>query len=108
MLTTEIKGSATVFRRDYDGRALYSIGLSQKKTDGTWENGYMNAQFRKGVEVDDKTKIKVTRAWLKFYKKNGVTVPYIFVSDFELEEGSKLKPIEAPSGFEQIQEDVPF
>ena len=49
MLKTEITGQVMIFAKEYQERTFYSMGLSKKKQDGTYENGYMNVGFRKGV-----------------------------------------------------------
>ena len=72
-----------IFKNEKDGKVSYSIGLSKKKEDGTYENGYMMCQFRNGVEVEDKTDIYIKEAWLTFYKKDKITVTYIFINKFE-------------------------
>ena len=74
----------TIFRNEYEGKISYSIGLSKKKEDGSFENGYMPIRFKKGTELKDKTKIKIKEAWLDFYKADKRTVPYIFINKFEM------------------------
>jgi hypothetical protein len=72
-----------VFRKEYEGNVFYSLGLSKKRQDGTYENGYMPCQFKKGVSLEDKTKIYLKSSWLTFYKKEKQTIPYIFINEFE-------------------------
>ena len=78
-----------IFKREYQGNTFYSVGLSKKKQDGTYDNGYMSCQFKKGVSLEDKTKIYIKHAWLSFYLKDipdsesKQTMPYIFINDFE-------------------------
>lgn len=73
-----------IFRKEYEDKVSYSIGLSKKREDGTYERGYMPVRFRKGIELKDKTKIKIKDAWLDFYKIDKRTIPYIFINNFEL------------------------
>lgn len=74
-----------IFRNNYQDRVFYSMGISKKLQDGTYENGSINCQFKKDVEIQDRTKIKIKEAWLTFYKdKDKKTVPYIFVNQFEI------------------------
>lgn len=73
-----------VFRKDFDGRPIYSIGLSRKDKNGEYIKGYITANFKDGVDIPDKSKIKINNAWLSFYKKENTTIPTIFVSDFEI------------------------
>lgn len=64
---------AKVFRKEYDGRASYSVGVSGKK----FENGhqldeyvtaYLNANFPRGNAPSDKAMINITRAFLTTYE----------------------------------------
>lgn len=74
-----------IFKQTNDYGTFYSVGLSRKNQDGTYTNGYMPVKFKKDVAVEDKTKIKIKKAWLDFYKNNQkATVPYIFISEFEV------------------------
>ena len=75
----------TIFRNEYEGKVSYSMGLSKKKEDGSFENGYIPVRFRKDTELKDKTKIKIKEGWLDFYKAaDKRTVPFIFINKFEM------------------------
>lgn len=104
MLKSEFTGECMVFAKEYNGKIFYSVGLSKKKQDGEYENGYMDVTFKKGVEVPNKTKINIIKGWLTFYiNKDKRTVTQIFISEFE----SEAQDI--PSGFSQISDDeLPF
>lgn len=72
-----------VFRRDTDYGTNYTIGMSRKKQDGTYDNAYFPVQFKKNVELENKTNIYIKDAWLTFYKtKDMKTIFYIFINDF--------------------------
>ena len=91
---------ATIFKND---RGVYKATLSKKDTN---ENGeqitrYMNIHvgFRKGIELKNKTKIKINNGFLTFFpietgnikdngKKEVLNFPKIMIMDFEvLEDG---------------------
>ena len=72
-----------VYKRTYKDKTYYSIGISKKDTDGNYINGYLDARFKKDVEVEDRTNIYIKKAWIDFYLKDKRTIPYIFISDFE-------------------------
>lgn len=78
-----------VFKNEYNGKTFYSIGVSKKNQDGKYENGYINVRFKKDVELDNQTKIKIKKAWIDFYCKDRKTFPYIFVSEFDPVEEKK-------------------
>lgn len=73
-----------IFKTVKDDKTFYSIGLSRKLQDGSYENGYMPVRFKKDVNVENKTKIKIKNAWIDFYKVENITNTYIFINDFEI------------------------
>ena len=109
-----------IFRQDKDNKRFYSVGLSRKDQNGNFINGYMTVVFKKDVELENKTKIKIKEAWLGFNVKDKKTFPHIFINDFDIvEQEEKTNPFKefgesfkTESGIgEQIQitdEDLPF
>lgn len=76
-----------IFAKEHDGRKYYKVGISKKLANGEYENGYIDIQFRQGVEFENKTRIYLRNAFLTFYKsKDKATIPYIFVMDYEVAE----------------------
>lgn len=73
----------TIFRRDYQGRQFYSIGLSKKDRNGTKYYGYMPCQFKKGVSLENKTRVYIQSAFITFYLKDKQTMPYVMITQFE-------------------------
>lgn len=81
-----------IFKRTYEGKTFYSIGVSKKNIDGTYINGYINVKIPKTKELEqDKTLIKIKNAWLDFYLKDKATIPYIFINDFEILEKNDIQ-----------------
>ena len=78
-----------------EDRTIYTMKLVKKNMDGEYENGYILTKFRNGVELDDKSKIKIKDAWLDFYKKDDKTNISLFVNDFDLEDNNTLQKQEA-------------
>ena len=106
-----------VFVKDYNGKELYSLGISKKNQDGSYTNGYISCRFKKDVHLKNMTMIKLKQAWLDFYLKDKATISYIFINDFEIletsndikEEKVSLDPYEEMG--EQIlieDKDLPF
>ena len=114
--------SEMIFRKDYNDRPIYSIGLSKKKKDGNFENGYMTCNFKEGTDIPNRSKIKIKEAWLSFYLKDKQTIPTIFINDYEIVGVPKPKEddnvykdfgesIKTESNFEEIKiedSDLPF
>lgn len=105
-----------VFKKAYDGKDYYRIGLSKKNKEGNYESGYLDAKFRKDTKVDDDKKIYIKDAWLDFFVKDKITHPYIFINQFEYVED--IVKQETKDGFdagkvyvdeiEFTDEDLPF
>jgi len=74
----------TIYRKEFEGKPTYSVALSKKKEDGTYENGYMKVVLRNGVSIPNKSKIMIKSAWLSFNFFNNKTYPYIFIDNFDL------------------------
>lgn len=80
-----------IFRSEHNGKASFSIGLTKKDKDGKYVNGYMEVHFRNGVDLQNKTKIKINEAWLGFNQKDKKTYPYIFINNFDIIEQDTFK-----------------
>lgn len=64
-----INGKTIIYKNTYG----YSTAISNKKQDGTYERMYVSLQLPKGVEVENKTYIEITKGFLAFFKdKNGL------------------------------------
>lgn len=64
-----ITGRTICYKNEYG----YSTAISNKKQDGTYERMYVSLQLPKGVEVENKTYIEITKGFLAFFKdKNGL------------------------------------
>lgn len=84
MLQSSFNGEVMVFVNEHNGRKFYKVGISKKMQDGNYQNGYVDAQFKKDIILENKTKINIKSAWLTFYmNKENITVPYIFINEFE-------------------------
>lgn len=82
-MNIEQKYPVMIFKAINNGKTFYNLGLSRKDEKGNYINGYINCKFKKDVELEDKTKIYIKSAFLTFYLKDKITVPYIFISEFE-------------------------
>ena len=94
--------TVTVVRKDgvsQSGKAytMYSLMYSFKNANEEWKNVFVDAQFRKGTDLANKSKINITNAFMTGSEYNGNTKPKIFVLDFEVVEGGN-QPAPTPSG----------
>lgn len=111
-----------IFRNEYEGRAIYRIGISKKNKDGSYSSSTMLCKFPKDVDIKNKTLIIIKNAWIDFYLRNNDNdqkegVPYIFINEFvvvgEIEDKKEEKEIDPYEEFGkrvEIQQspDLPF
>lgn len=81
--------SVMIFKQDNK----YVVGLNRRNLVGEYERAYFPIRFNKGVELENKTLIKIKNAWLDFYNwknedKKGTSF-YIKCSDFDVVEEPK-------------------
>ena len=102
-MSLQITGEVMVFTKDYDWGRTYSIGISKKNEDGKYDKAYFQAKFKKGVVLENMTKIDIKNGWFSFDipkddpKKRYL---YIFVSEFE----SDAVQEDVPQGFSQVED----
>jgi len=101
-----------IFRFDGEYGTTYSVGLSKKKQDGSYEKGYMPCRFKKEVDIPNQTKLFIKSAWLSFNLKDKKTYPYIFINEYKLLDEAINPPKEEKSvkleDIEITDEDLPF
>lgn len=116
-ITTDGK-PVTVVRKDgtsQNGKAytMYSLMYPFKNANDEYENVFVNAQFRKGTDLANKTKINITNAFMTGSEFNGNTKAKIFVLDFEVAEQGEAQVqqnfgdfVNIPDGIEE--DGLPF
>lgn len=106
-----VTGTGMVFKNEHttNGETWYSyaIGISSKDMDGNYISSTMPVRFKKGVALDDRTRIEITNGFIrvKGYEKEGKTrkLLEIMVLDFDIVKQGN------PDGFTSLQdEDIPF
>lgn len=110
-VTSDDKG-IKVYRKDRETKsggtfATYSLAISSKDASGNWINGYMDAKFKKGVEVNNKAKIKINNAFFTVDEYNGKTYPKIFVLDFDVIEQGEVSNINGDAFVNLDSNDLP-
>lgn len=77
----------TVQRQDYNGKTYYKIPVKKNHQDGTEEFGLKQVRFKKDVELQDKTKIKILNGFEDFYQKDKYnTIFTLVITEFEITE----------------------
>ena len=93
--------AVTIYRNDTQYGTFYKAGISKKDVKGNYINGYKDCRFKKDVQLENKTKIYIKKAWLDFYVKNKKTIDYIFISEFETVEDAIAAAKERAEQFEE-------
>lgn len=110
-----------VIRKDRETKnggkfATYSLMVSSKDMDGNWVNGFIDCQFKKGVEIANKTKIQINNAFYVVNEYNGNKYTKIMILDYQvLEEGEQVTTQQPLGGAEEfmtipmgIDDELPF
>lgn len=113
----QINGQTTIFRNDHESANgtwyTYSTGVSSKKQDGTYVNAYLPVKFRKGIVVDNKTKIDIKNGFLtaKEYTASGGDVRKVvemMVLEFDIVDGGAGHSGASENYTAMTQDDIPF
>lgn len=100
----QIRGETMIFANEQG----YSTTVSNKNQDGTYNNMYISVNFKKGIIIENKTKIDIIDGFLSFFKtKNGLSKPKIVVMDFEIKGKAETKQ-EDMNEYEIPQDELPF
>ena len=75
-------------KQDGTKYTLYSIGVSSKDKDKNWVSGYLNVRFKSGVEVANKSKIKINNAFPVVSKSGDKTYVSFMITDFDVLESA--------------------
>lgn len=77
-----ILGKTMIFKSEYG----YSTAISNKNQEGQYDKMYVSVQLPKGVELENKTMIDITKGFISFYKtKEGLPKLKLVIIDFETE-----------------------
>ena len=91
---------AMIFKND---KGYYSIGLSRKDRNGEYYHAYFPCQFKKDVNVENKTKIKIKNAFMSFYNKDDKQVFYLMILDFQEIENKNVYELKS-----EAESNLPF
>ena len=58
-----------IFRKDFEDKVRYTLGLSKKDKEGKFENGYITVKFKQGVELNNQTKILIMFWLISFFNQ---------------------------------------
>lgn len=92
-----------IFRQEYNSKIFYKVQITKKNFDGTEIKSYMPVTFKKGVELDNKSIIKIKKAIENWYpdKNNKYENHYFYnIIEFQLVKNEKLEKEQALDAFQ--------
>lgn len=100
---TEVGDTVRIYRSEYNGRMFYKIMQPQKDGEGNTVKFYKEISFKKGVEVQDKTDIKILKM-MENLRKNPKD-PYhpissLLILEFEIQENREQQKSNAQNDFQ--------
>lgn len=82
-----ILGKTMIFKSEYG----YSTAISKKNQEGQYDKMYLSVQLPKGIELENKTMIEITKGFLSFYNtKDGLPKIKVIVMEFSKEENEEI------------------
>lgn len=102
-----ISGEIMVFKNEYG----YSTSISNKNQNGEYDKMYLNVQLPRGVELENRTKINITKGFLSFYKnKQGLPQIKVVVMEYQTsEEAQEREAIQNEQNYNyDFGDDLPF
>lgn len=80
-----ILGQTRIFKKEINGRDVFSTSISNKKEDGTYENMYVGVQFKKDEQPADSCNIDIKKGFISFYlDKNNTEHLKFIILEYEL------------------------
>lgn len=97
-------------KEDENLKKHYRAGLSTKNKDNQYESGYIDVRMPKGTQLENKTKINITKGFLSFYNYKGKddkqhTIWYIVVQEYTTGEEQEVYKVET---YTTDQLELPF
>lgn len=102
-----------IFKKEDNGKVHYRAGLSTKKQDGTYDKGYIDVRMPKDTQLENKTKINITKGFLSFYNYTGKddkqhTIWYVVVQEYTLADAIKEQEVYKVETISDDQLELPF
>ena len=98
-----------IFVKEDEKGKHYRAGLSTKNVKGEFEQAYIDIKMPKSTNIENKTKINITKGFLSFYNYTGKddkqhTIWYIVVLEYTTGEVTKIENVSS----EQLDMTLPF
>ena len=106
-----VTGNTRIFKKEINGKELYSTSISSKNQNGDWDKMYLSVQLPRNVVLENGTDINITKGFLSFYKTNeGLPKIKVVIQEFqtkdEIEERNAIQQEEFYQ--DNLSQDLPF
>ena len=106
-----VLGDVRIFKKELNGKELYSTTISSKNQNGEWDKMYLSVQLPKNTILNNNTDINITKGFLSFYKTNeGLPRIKVVIQEFQTkEEMEEREAIQQEEFYQDNQnQDLPF
>lgn len=106
-----VLGNVRIFKKELNGKELYSTSISSKNQNGDWDKMYLSVQLPRNTLLENGTDINITKGFLSFYKNNnGFCMPKIVIQEFQTKEEMEERQAIINEEFYQDNQnlDLPF
>lgn len=105
-----VLGDVRIFKKELNGKELYSTTISSKNQNGDWDKMYLSVQLPRNTVLENGTDINITKGFLSFYKNNnGFCMPKIVIQEFQTkEEMEEREAIQNEQNYNINDDDLPF
>ncbi len=98
-----------IYVKEYEGKKFYRARVSRKKENGEYENAYIDVKMPKDTNIENKTKINITKGFLSFYKtKDDKDIWYIVVLEYTTEKQAEKVEVGVVETYTADQLELPF
>lgn len=98
-----------IWRKDFNGKTYYNILVNQKNYDSTESRYYIPVTFKKGIELDNMTDIKIIKAtenlrannYVEDTKKPYCAIFSYMITEYEIVENEEQKKDQAYKKYQE-------
>ena len=106
----QITGLCRIFKKELNGKEIYSTTISSKNQNGDWDKMYLSVQLPRNTILENGTDINITKGFLSFYKTNeGLPKIKLVIQEFQTkEETEEREAIQNEQNYNINDDDLPF
>ena len=101
--------NAMIYAKEFNGKMRYRTAIVKKNDDNKYDRAYIDVKMPKNTQLEDKTKVRITKGFISFYKsKDDKDVFYLVVQEYEKVMELKEQPVYKVESYTTEQLDLPF